>query len=179
MSNAGPPAVRKRSNLSAKPLKYSDGQKTWEALPGQPNGAFTIPGDPDTLYSLDSFYEMIRRHCRKVKVVDQDHSVEDAGTATFEDALPLVGEARPRPTVAPPKGAKVTRASENRTKILNYLHQVGSKGATKRQIADALSPDVTFASVSALVTNMDEIEVSGKDGAQNLYRVKSKQARSR
>lgn len=158
---------------SATPVKYTDGKDTWEALPGQLNGSFYLPGQPDILYSLTSLHDMIRKHCRQVRLVS-GQDIESLGEPTIEDALCITGDLQPtRNTPVSSAPVKMSKAGENRTKIVNwFLNTHPSGSATKKQIADGTS--LTAASVNALVTNMTELEVVGKAANFNLYRLKAK-----
>jgi hypothetical protein len=162
-------SVRKKAALAKiEPLKYTDGKNTWEALPGQPNGCFTLPGHPDELFSLKSLYEMIKKHCRPARILQ---GVGGGEEVTFADGIAVLGEMAPRldlPTT--PSSVPAGRRSENRQKILNFFHNRAGHSLTKRQISDGTG--LALHIVSALLPNISEIEISGKSGSSNLYILK-------
>jgi len=157
------------ANIQNQTIKYTDGKDTWEALPGQPNGTFQIPGFPE-FYSVSSLYDMLRKHCRIASIVS-GAQIQDLGTVGVEDALQVMGELVPQ-REAPVTGKKPTKASQDRVTVVNWFKTTNAKKVTKKQISEGT--DIPLPRLSALLTSTPEIEMVGKDGVTNMYSLRNK-----
>jgi hypothetical protein len=167
-----PVETKKGSKVNREPVHYKDSHgKSWSAVPGEPNGCFQVAGDP-TLFSTQSFLDMMKRTVATVKVVGEGEVVE-AGDVQFEDALTLMGEPTPRKLdeTRRPKAKKEQGPpkKKNVDKIKEFL-ETRPQGATKKEIVEGTGIPIT--SVNNDVKN-EMFQVAGKSGAQNKYCLRS------
>lgn len=154
-------------------LQYTDGVETWTVEPGQPNHGFTIPGDPSgKQYSLKSFFDMIRRNCLEIRLVDNEKAIVDGGMATIEDlgfSPEPITAPKPRKLIKTPKGVKVVGGTATQELILKTLKSNKNKGLTKKELAEATGLRLSLVETTLAKMLDKEVTVKGKKGNSFLY----------
>lgn len=161
--------IKRRGDLVVpKVVTYTDGKDTWQVEPGKPNGTFHIPGFPDDVFSVSSFVEMVRRNCRRVKIVGG--KIEEGGDLSIEDGLALCGDAVERKSVETDKPTVKGKksAAENREMIKDHLATCPD-GATKKEISFVTGLSIPV--VNALLLNMKDVVGDKNTGPAKKYKL--------
>jgi len=150
-----------------KKVKYRDSSgNTWEAVEGQPNGTFKLPGS-DRLFSIIAFAKWVERNVATAQIDDPSQKITDEGSVDFVTALALTGEAPPpKPAEKKTTSVKVKLTGEAARDAIDQKLNSVKKKMSKEEIKHLLGVgDVIF----KRLVDEGKLKEDGKDGAKKLY----------